>query len=72
MNNAYKVESRSCGKQILNLNITREATKHPKEVGQQEYQFSSYVPSMEQEEEILLADGMIKRVRQSRVTGRSS
>jgi len=27
MNNACKVESRSCGKQILNLNNTKEATK---------------------------------------------
>jgi hypothetical protein len=29
--NARKVESRSCSKQILNLNSAREATKHFKE-----------------------------------------
>jgi len=57
MNNACKVESRSCGKQILNLNNTKEATKaSSSEVGQQEYQFSNQVPSMEQEEEILDRD----------------
>lgn len=53
MNNACKVESRSCGKQILNLNNTKEATKaSSSKVGQQEYQFSNQVPSMVQEEEI--------------------
>jgi hypothetical protein len=54
MSNACKVESRSCGKQILNLNNTKEATKHlqAKSDSKQEYQFSSQVPSMEQEEEI--------------------
>jgi hypothetical protein len=31
MDNACKVESRTCGKQILNLNNTREATKYLKE-----------------------------------------
>jgi hypothetical protein len=72
MDNACKVESRSCGKQILNLNNTREATKHLKEVGQQEYQFSGLVSSMEQEEEIFLVDEMVKQVRQSRVTRRGS
>lgn len=60
MDNACKVESRSCGKQILNLNNTREATKHPKEVGQQEYHFSSQVPAIEQEDDILLKGEMVK------------